>query len=107
MRRLRLSLKLTPVGMGKKLGVSANDVNDMERGKVVLHPIRLLQIARTLGVSLTEIYGKPWEELPPEVVALYETALEVRLGKAFRVLDRDEKRILVEALERYAKSKQS
>jgi transcriptional regulator with XRE-family HTH domain len=105
-RMLREDRGISQTELGRKIGVTFQQVQKYENGKNRIGSGRLFKIASVLGVPVTAFEGMPptmSADAAPSPVALVAEPYALRLLQAFCALEnRDLRRSLVEIVERMA-----
>jgi transcriptional regulator with XRE-family HTH domain len=85
-RERRRELKISQVELGKKLGISFQQVQKYEKGVNRVGAARLQQIAIVLGIDVTFFYGGSGNAQEVESLLLLDSAFSLRLLRAYTAI---------------------
>jgi transcriptional regulator with XRE-family HTH domain len=101
LRAARLQVDMTQQELGKKLGLTFQQIQKYEKGTNRIDVNRLMQCARILNVPMEELYGDPLETKPRSDASLaFEAVLATREGaqivKAFIGLNDTQRQFVID-----------
>jgi transcriptional regulator with XRE-family HTH domain len=100
LRAARLQVDMTQQQLGKKLGLTFQQIQKYEKGTNRIDVNRLMQCARILNVPMEELYGESLGATRSEASLAFEAVLATREGsqivKAFVDLNTAQRQLIIE-----------